>query len=92
MLLEDKMLILEQLKKNKYGYDYYKYATEALVKEEQNSSSGLLGRRLASFVLRLTIALLLFTVYFFMEERNLNIYEFTADRITEYLANHYFVP
>ena len=91
LVLEDKLVVLAHPKTNRDGHDYYKYVTGTYGGDNQ-ASSKLLGRQLASFIFRLTVAILLFTVYFFMEERNINIYEFTSDRITEYLAGHYFVP
>ena len=92
MLLEDKMEIMAQLKKQSGKYKNNTYNRYYFPKTDDIDMDYSIRDKLFSFGIRLFMALMIFTLYFFMEEKGIEICEVTSGKINEYLVSHFFLP
>ena len=91
MLLEEKLYVLEQIKKGGSIYassSRYDTFEERELREKFSKSS----TDLLFFSLRFLLALLLFVLCYLMVEQDVSFFQLTTNDLQYYLTTHYFLP
>ena len=91
MLLEEKLYILQQIKRGNVSYAPSP-AYEFLQERDYSEISSITSNKFLSFSLRLIISLLIFILCYLIMERDLSLFQVTANDLQYYLTRHYFLP
>ena len=91
MLLEEKLYVLEQIKRGNLAYDsspHYLFLQE----KDQREDFPMTPNKFLFFSLRVIISLLLFTLCYLMIQREFSLFQLTTNDLQYYLTRHYFLP
>lgn len=88
MLLEEKLYIIEKLKEERTSLPPFFPSYHTCYNTSKRNSIS----RLLSFSLRFFIASLLFVILYYMNQKELCIYNITFNDLQYYLTRHYFLP